>query len=308
MKVLVAGATGAIGRPIIAQLAQRRHTIVALSRSHTTAPNASTRMAVCDVLDPDAVEDTVARERPEGIIAELTTLPKKFSGGAMKKAYPHNNKVRLEGTRNLLKAAENHGVKTFVAQSSGFWYAPTPGTVKTEGDPLWSDAPEPLGEAVRACLQMERLVQATSVPRWVLLRYAGFYGPGTWFAADGTVVNLLRKRRFPILGNGDAVVSFVHVEDAASATVAALERPVTGIFNVADDEPAPANVWMLDAAKALGAKPPRRVPAWVGRLAVGRALAEYTMNTRGADNRRAKKELHWTLRYPSWREGFRHGL
>lgn len=309
MKVLVAGATGAIGQPLSRQLAEKGHAVIALGRrpSPTSNGNGITNVQ-CDVLDKANVEKIMAQHRPDAVVSQLTSLPKEFRPRTLNEAYERNNRVRYTGTQHLLAAAEANGASVFVAQSSGFWYAPTPGNVKTETDPFWTEAPEPIGEAVRTMVRTEELVVAARGPRPIVLRYAGFYGPGTWFARNGTVGTLTRKRQYPLIQDGNAFMSFLHVEDAAAATVRALEKPVAGVYNVADDEPAPAHTWLPAYARALGAKPPRKIPFWLARLAIGKPLATYTTNTRGADNRRFKETFAWTPRYPSWRAGFKDGL
>jgi nucleoside-diphosphate-sugar epimerase len=218
--------------------------------------------------------------------------------------YAANNRVRREGTRNLLSAAHGAGVRRFLAQGSAYWYAPTGGPVKREEALLYLDAPAPIGPAVETIKEVEDAVLSADGLEGVVLRYGMFYGPGTWYAKDGDVGRRARKRRYPMIGNGEGTYSFIHVDDAASATVATLEEARPGVYNVVDDDPATAAEWMPVYAEALGTKRPPRVPAFVARLIAGRALVEWSLGLRGASNEKIKEETGWRPQYESWRQGF----
>jgi nucleoside-diphosphate-sugar epimerase len=213
--------------------------------------------------------------------------------------------VRREGTANLLDAARGSGrVRRFLVQGAAYWYAQTGGAVKTEEAPLYLDAPPPVGPAVQTIKFVEDVVLSAEGLEGLVLRYGFFYGPGTWYAKDGDVSQQVRKRRYPMIGRGEGTYSFIHVDDAASATVAALEGARPGVYNVVDDEPATAAEWMPVYAEALGTKRPPRVPAFVARLIAGDALVKWTLGLRGASNQKIKAELGWSPRYASWRDGF----
>jgi nucleoside-diphosphate-sugar epimerase len=274
------------------------------------------RPVVADALDPDAVAQAVASAEPEVIVHELTALsgpmsmrdarhPERFSGAIM------TNRLRTEGTDHLLAAGRAVGARRFVAQSFGaFRFARTGGPVQTEDDPLDPDSSGTQQPGVEAILYLERAVTTIDWGEGLVLRYGGFYGPGTSIslAADAQMAAPIRKRRFPVVGGGGGVWSLIHVEDAATATAVAVERGGPGIYNVVDDEPAPVREWLPVLASALGAKPPRRVPRWLGRLAGGEVATIMMTEVKGASNEKAKRELGWTPRYASWRQGFAQGL
>lgn len=274
------------------------------------------RPVVADALDPDAVAQAVASAESEVIVHQLTALSGKMSirdarhpdRSSMTKM---TNRLRTEATDHLLAAGRAVGARRFVAQSFGaFRYARTGGPVQTEADPLDPNPPAPLRPVVEALLHLEEGVTTIEWGEGLVLRYGGFYGPGTSvsLAPDAQMAAAIRKRRFPIVGRGDGVFSFVHIEDAAAATAVAVERGQPGIYNVVDDEPAPAREWLSVLASALGAKPPRRIPRWLARLAAGEMATLMMTEARGASNEKAKRELGWQLRYPSWRQGFAQGL
>jgi 2-alkyl-3-oxoalkanoate reductase len=221
----------------------------------------------------------------------------------LKTIYERNNRVRREGTANLVEAARRANVGRIVVQSMATWYRSEGGPIKSENDPLWTDAPEPIGTAVRAVLEMERAA-LRDVPIATILRYGGFYGPGTWYAPDGEVAARVRRRRFPIVGPGSGITSFIHVDDAATAAVVAVAATSSCIYNIVDDEPAAASEWLPVYAKALGAPPPRRVPVLLARLALGKPLTTWLTTMRGASNAEAAARLGWRPRYRTWREGF----
>lgn len=310
MKVLLAGATGAIGRSLVAALRARGHAVIGTTRDEAKTAalrDAGATAVCCNALDRAAVERVVREEAPEAVIVELTSLPRRneASRTGLADAYAANDRARGEGTANFLAAAKAAGtVKRFVAQSVAFFYAPEGGPVKSETDPLWTDAPEPFGRSVRVVESMETSVLESGISGAVL-RYGFFYGPGTWYHRDGDIGIRVRKRAFPLVGKAGGVSSFVHVIDAAEATARALESTATGVFNIVDDEPAASAIWLPVFAAAIGAKPPRTVPPWLPRLALGKAFVDWQSSLRGASNAKAKRDLALTLAFPSWRTGFR---
>lgn len=309
MKVFVAGATGALGRRLVPALIEGGHEVSAITRSPERAERlraGGVEAAVGDALDGAAVDAAIASARPEAIVNELTDLPPALKPRKLKRYYAANDTVRREGSRNLIAAAEKHGVRRIVTQGVAFWYAPEPRGLASEGDPLYTAAPDPIGRAVATMKEVEGATLAAA-PEAVVLRYGFFYGPGTWYSADGDVGKQVGARRYPVIGKGEGVFSFVHVDDAAAATVAALTAP-PGVYNVVDDEPVPLSVWLPELAEALGAKPPMKVPRAIAVVAAGRAPVVWMEQLRGVDNAKAKRELGWTPRYPSWRDGFREGL
>jgi 2-alkyl-3-oxoalkanoate reductase len=307
VRVFVAGASGAIGRPLLPKLVQAGHEVTGTTRSEERAEGiraAGARAAVVDVFDTKALNAAVAESGAEAVIHQLTALPDRLNFRDPH-LYDATNRVRSEGTRNLLAAARAVGARRFVSQSIAFMYASVGGMTKSEDDPVMTDAPGPFGSGLRTLNEMERLVLDAD---GLVLRYGFFYGPGTHYADDGTMTADVRKRRFPVVGRGTGVTSFIHVEDAADATVAALERGPSGIYNITDDEPAPMREWVPVFAEAAGAKSPRRVPVWLARLIAGRAVATFAVELRGASNAKAKRELGWTPAHPSWRTGFAESL
>jgi nucleoside-diphosphate-sugar epimerase len=301
VRVFVAGATGAIGRPVIAQLVAAGHATVGMTRSEERAAAvraAGAEAVVCDAFDAAALTAAVAAAEPDVVVHELTALPQRFEP-RKPGLYEATNRVRTEGTRNLVAAAAGRRI---VCQSVAFAYRPQPDAVVDEDAPLFTDALEPFGTGTRAIVEMERMVLAAG---GLVLRYGWFYGPGTFHGAGGSIEHDVRKRRFPIVGDGGGLWSFVHVDDAAAATVAAVERGAPGVYNVVDDEPAPPREWLPLYAEAIGAKPPRRVPVWLAQLIAGKAAARMSGTLTGASNARAKRELGWAPRWPSWRTGFR---
>ena len=319
MKVFVAGASGALGVQLVPKLVAAGHQVVAMTRTASKQDGLRALGAlpvVADALDPDAVASVVGEAEPEVIVHQLTALSGKMSirdarhpdRSSMAKM---TNRLRTEATDHLLAAGLAVGARRFVAQSFGaFRFARTGGPVQTEADPLDPDPPAPLRPVVEGLLYLEEAVTTIEWGEGLALRYGGFYGPGTGIslAPDAVMAAPIRKRRFPIVGDGGGVWSHVHIEDAAAATVAAVERGQPGIYNVVDDEPAPVREWLPVLASALDAKPPRRVPRWLGRLAAGEAATVMMTDARGASNAKAKRELGWQLQYPNWRLGFAEGL
>jgi 2-alkyl-3-oxoalkanoate reductase len=319
MKVFVAGATGVLGRSLVPQLVARGHEVVGMTRTDSKRDlvrSLGARPVVADALDPDSVAQAVASAEPEVIVHELTALSGKLSARDMR--HPERapmaimtNRLRSEGTDHLLAAGRAVGARRFVAQSFGaFRWARTGGQVLTEADPIDPNPPGAMRPALVGILHVERAVTSIEWGEGLVLRYGGFYGPGTSMsrAPDAEMAAPVRKRRFPIVGGGDGVWSYVHIEDAATATALAVERGEPGIYNIVDDEPAPVREWLPVLASALGAKPPRRIPRWLGRLAAGEMATVVMTESRGSSNTKAKRELGWQLRYPSWRLGFAQGL
>jgi len=308
MRVFVAGATGAIGRPLIAQLLAAGHEPTGMTRSAEKADElraAGAKAAVCDALDADALRRVVVEAAPEVLVHQLTDLPRDWS---MRYGYGATSKLRGEVTRTLIDAAREAGARRVVAQSIAFMYAPTGEMVKDEDAPTLSGGSGEFAEALAATLDLERQVIGAEGMEGLVLRYGFFYGPGTWFAPGTKMARAFRKRRVPIVGDGAGVFSYIHVDDAASATVAAIEHGDAGIYNVVDDDPAPMRDWVPAFAEAVGAKPPRRVPVWLAKLVAGKTTVSAGVEGRGASNTKAKRELGWQPRYPSWRQGFREVL
>jgi nucleoside-diphosphate-sugar epimerase len=319
VKTFVAGASGVIGRALVRQLVARGHEVAGMTSSPSKQDlvrSLGAHAVVADALDADAVAHAVASTRPGVIVHELTALsgpmsvrdarrPDRSAAGTM------TNRLRTEATDHLLAAGRAVEVRRFVAQSFGaFQLARTGGLVTTEADPLDPDPPPALRAGQEACRYLEQAVTTIEWGEGLALRYGGFYGPGTAIslAPDAQIAAPVRKRRFPIIGDGGGVFSHVHIEDAATATAIAVERGEPGIYNIVDDEPAPVREWLPALAQALDAEPPRRIPRWLGRLAAGEAATLTMTEARGASNAKAKRALGWELRYPSWRRGFVEGL
>lgn len=307
MRVFLAGATGAIGRRLMPRLIEAGHQVTAMTRSKAklgALRAVGAEAVLCDVFDAGRLGTVVARAEPDAIVNQLTDLPQSLNPRKLKQYYAANNRVRREGTMNLLSAARGAGVRRFLVQGAAYWYALSGGPVKTEADPLYLDAPPPIGPAVETIKFVEDAVLSADGLDGVVLRYGFFYGPGTWYAKDGDVGRQVRKRRYPMLGHGEGTHSFIHIDDAAAATVAALDEARPGIYNVVDDEPAEAAEWLPVFAEALGAKRPPRVPAFIARMLAGKALVEWSLGLRGASNEKIKREIGWRPRYESWRRGF----
>ncbi len=299
MRVLVVGASGAIGTRLIPQLTDRGHEVIGSSRSPAKAERLRALGAepiVLDVLDARAVRPAVAAARPEAIIYQATALADAGFSRNLDRTFAQTNPLRTEGTDILLAAAREAGVRRFVARSfAPYRYARDGGPVKTEDDPLDSAPPATARQTFAA---MNHLDQAVTGVGGIALRYGGFYGD------PDALIKAVRKRYYPIIGDGAGVMPFIHLHDAAAATVLALDHDGPAVYNITDDEPAPVRDWLPVLADAVGAKPPRRAPSWLARLFMGEGLAMMT-ESRGASNAKAKKELDWTLRYPTWRQGFR---
>jgi len=308
VRVFLAGATGVIGRRLLPRLLEAGHDVTAMTRRAERAAalrEAGAAPAVCDVFDAEELRAAVERARPEVVVHELTDLPPALDPRKMEEQAAGNDRIRTEGTRNLVAAAAAAGAQRLVAQSIAFAYAPTGKGPKREDDPLWDDAPWPWSRSVAALRELDDAVTGTEGIDGLVLRYGFFYGPGTAYAPGGFFDREVRRRRFPVVGKGSGVFSFVHVDDAADATVAAVARGAPGIYNVVDDEPAPLREWLPVYADALGAKRPRRVPRLLARLVAGEYTVALATELRGASNERAKAELGWAPRHASWRQGFK---
>ncbi len=300
MRVFVAGATGAIGARLVPQLIEHGHDVIGTYRSSGGAERVEALGAepvALDLLDARAVRQAVLEAKPDAIVHQATALAGVRFGRSLDRSFGPTNRLRTEGTDALLAAAREAGVQRFVAQSfASYRYARVGGPVKTEDDPL---DPDPPAMASQTNAAMRHLDEAVTSAGGIALRYGGFYG-----AANDGLVPSVRKRQFPVIGAGGGVSSFIHLDDAAAATVLALGHDGAGLYNVVDDEPAPMSEWLPALAAALGAKPPRHVPIWLARLIAGQGMVMMAAGSRGASNAKAKRELGWTLRYPSWREGF----
>ena len=312
MKVFVAGATGALGTRLVPLLVAYDYDVVAMTHSPEKVDSLRATGAdpvVADGLDRAAVIKALMYSEPEVVIHEMTGVAGVTSLRNFDKEFALTNRLRTEGADHLLEGARAAGARRFIAQSFGNWgYERTGSGATSEDDPLDPDPPAKQRQSLAAIRHLEKAVLGADDIEGLALRYGSFYGPGTAFAADGDIASMLRKRRFPLVGDGRGVWSFIHVDDAAAATAAAIERGSPGVYNIADDEPAPVADWLPELARVLGARPPRRVPAWLGRLATGEVGVSMMTRIRGASNAKARQELGWRPRYPSYRDGFQTGL
>jgi nucleoside-diphosphate-sugar epimerase len=307
MRVLVAGATGVVGRQLVPQLIAAGHQVTATTRSEGKVAGlraAGADAAVVDGLDAVAVGEVVARAEPEVVIHQMTALAGDFDLRHIERTFAATNQLRTVGIDNLLAAARAARVRRVIAQSySGWPNIRTGGAVKTEDDPLDPDPPKAMRSTLKAIKYLEHAVVSSPL-EGIVLRYGSLYGPG----ASDLMVDMLKRRQVPVVGHGAGVWSFLHVQDAASAAVAALDRGATGIYNIVDDEPAAVSEWLPVLAAATGAKPPLRVPAWLGRLVAGEAAVSVMTEVRGSSNAKAKRELGWEPAWATWRDGFARGL
>jgi len=312
MKVFVAGASGAIGRHLVPLLVAGGYEVVAMTRSPDKAESlraSGAEAVVADGLDRVAVEQAVMRAEPEVVIHQMTALTGANSFKKFDHEFATTNELRTKGTDHLLDAARRSGVRRFIAQSFGAWnYERTGSDLKTEEHPLDPRPPVNQTQSQEAIRHLEGAVVGAEGVDGIALRYGFFYGPGTGLAVDGDIVKLVLKRRLPIVGDGAGVWSFIHIKDAALATIAAVEGGSRGIYNIVDDEPAPVAVWLPELARVLGARPPRRIPIWLGRIAIGEVGISMMTQIRGTSNAKADRELGWQPTYKSWRDGFRNGL
>ena len=312
MRIFVAGATGALGRRLVPLLVSGGHQVTGMTRSPGKAAwlrAAGAEPVVADALDRDDVLRVVTAARPEVVVHQLTDLAGMTNLRRFDAGFAATNRLRTEGTDHLLAAARAAGARRLVAQSFAGWpSARVGGPVKTEEDPFDSDPPAELRRSLDAIRHLEAAVAQAEGIEGLVLRYGGFYGPGTSAGEGGYILEELRRRRFPIVGAGTGIWSFVHIDDAATATVAAVERGAPGIYQIVDDDPAPVAEWLPVLAAAAGARPPRRVPVWAARLLAGEHGVVLMTEVRGASNAKAKRELGWRPAWPSWRQGFRAGL
>ena len=312
MKVFVAGASGAVGKRLVPLLVAGGYEVTAMTRSKEKVDllrSSGAEAVVADGLDRAAVMQAVARAEPEVVIHQMTALTGIKSFKRFDDEFELTNRLRTEGVDHLLEAARACRARRVIVQSFGNWnYERTGDRLKTEEDPLDPSPPANQRRSLDAIRYQERAVLEAEELEGIALRVSNFYGPGTGFALDGDLVRLVRKRRLPIVGAGSGVWSFIHVDDVATATMAAIGHGESGICNVADDDPSPVAVWLPELAKAVGVKPPWHVPVWLGRLAIGEVGVSMMTQIKGASNAKAKRELAWTPRYRSWRDGFRTGL
>jgi nucleoside-diphosphate-sugar epimerase len=312
MKVLVAGATGGLGRSLVPQLVAAGHEVTGMIRSESGAAGVrafGADVVLADGLDAAAVRAAVESVRPEVVVHQMTALKGGIDFKHFDDSFAMTNRLRTEGTDNLLAASQAAGVRRFVVQSYAGWNLQHGGSAtRTEADPLDPNPVPATRQTMAGIKHLESAVTNAEGIEGVALRYASFYGPTGDIGKGGSMVELIRKRRLPIIGDGSGIWSFIHYDDAAAVTVKAIESDVIGIFQVADDDPAPVKEWLPEFARILGAKPPRHVPTWIGRLAVGDAGVAAFTEIRGADNRLAKETFGWQPGYASWREGFRNGL
>jgi nucleoside-diphosphate-sugar epimerase len=304
MHVFIAGGTGAVGSRLILQLVERGHRVTATTRDPAKSAGLGSLGAhavVLDGLDGAAVGEAVASAEPDAVVHQMTSLAGKIDPKHFDRSFAVTNRLRTRGLDHLVAAAQATGVRHIVAQSYTGWPNIRSGSwVKDEEDPLDPDPPKAQRESLAAIRYLEETVQKQG---GTVLRYGAFYGD-----ASDAMVRLVRKRRFPLVGGATGYTSWVHLDDAASATVLAMEQGARGVFNIVDDEPAPASEWLPYLADCVGAKPPMRLPVWLAQLAAGEVAVSMLTRTRGSSNARAKRELAWELRWPSWRQGFRHGI
>jgi len=312
MRIFIAGGTGVVGRRLIPLLVARGHEVSGSSRSSEGAERVRRMGAtpfVMDALDGVAVKEAIAAEAPDVIVHQLTAIPSNVNLRRFDVSFAETNRLRTEGTDHLWEAARSAGARRFIAQSYAAWpYERRGGPVKSEPDPLDDAPPAWMRRTLGAIRHLESTVLGRDEMEGLVLRYGAFYGPGSSIGEGGDVVETVRRRRFPIVGSGEGVWSFVHLDDVAEATALAIVKGDAGIYNVTDDEPAPVRAWLPALAEAIGAPPPRRVPTWVARPLVGEVGVSLMTQIRGASNAKAKTRLGWRPRFASWRQGFREGL
>lgn len=312
MRVFVAGASGALGRRLVPMLVSKGYDVSGLTRTRDKASlieGLGAKAIIGDALDAASTRGAIDQATPDTIVSLLTDLPQRLDLRRIEQTYEANNRVRVKGTANLVAAAGAAGVARCVVESLATWYAPstaTQATPRQEDAPLFVDAPEPVATAVKALIEMERIAQDAPLST-IILRYGGFYGPGTWLGRGGFIYEDTLKRKYPLLGDGAGYYSWIHIDDAAAATVAAIESRATGIFNVVDDEPSQSREWLPYFAETIGAPPPRTIPLMVARF-VGGGLVDWQNQIPPVSNARIKQALGWKPAISTWREGFRTGL
>jgi nucleoside-diphosphate-sugar epimerase len=307
MHVFLAGATGVIGRPLLRRLLEGGHRVTALTRSGdraATLKQAGAEPLVGDVFERERLITAMVQARPDAVVHQLTALPPRLHPRKIRRDLAATNRIRSEGTANLMVAAIESGASHFIAQSIAFAHRPEGEGLKTETDPLYLDAPRSFGPMIEAIQALEQTTCGGDGLCGTVLRYGAFYGSGTAYAPDGSVTGEIARRRVPIVGAGNGLWPFIHVDDAVTATIVALEAKQAGIYHIVDDEPASSREWIPHAARVIGAKPPFRVPRWLGWLGAG-VYGNYMMcDQRGISNARAKTRLGWRPSWPSWRDGF----
>ena len=311
MNVFLAGASGVIGRPLTEYLIAAGHEVTGLTRSAKRAEQLrinGIRAVVGDVFDKPNLIRTVCEAEPDVVIHQLTSLPKKIDPRQIRQALADTNRIRIEGTANLVEAALQAGAKKLVTQSIAFAYEPDPDVIRSEKSPLHTKVPASYAEVIGAVRQLEKITLGSTGLTGIVLRYGFFYGPGTAYDPDGAVAKDVRAGKMPIVGKGEGVFSFIHIDDAAAATLAALELIEPGIYNIVDDDPAAVSEWLPHYASLLGARRPRRVPKWLARLLAGRYAVHLMCEQSGASNAKAKQQLGWKPQYASWRSGFAAAL
>ena len=312
MRVFVAGGGGAIGRRLIPLLRADGHDVTVSTRSNEKLPairEQGANAVTMDGLDRESVLKAVVASRPEVIIHQMTAIDPSFNLKKFDDEFAVTNRLRTEGTRHLLAAAAEAGTRLFVAQSySGWPIERQGGRVKTEVDPFDPNPPRSMARSLAAIRELEGMISANRTIDGIALRYGGFYGPGTSLSKDGASTQMVRQRKFPVVGSGAGVWSFIHIDDAARATCAAIRRPVPGVYNIVDDEPAEVREWLPYLAEAIGAPRPFRLPAWLARPLIGEAGISMMEQIRGSSNAKAKQTFDWAPVWSTWREGFRRGL
>lgn len=305
MRVFVAGASGAIGRPLVDRLVAEGHSVVGTTRDEARARTLRAQgaeAAVLDAFDATALRAAVLAAEPEVVVHQLTALPAQADPKLMAAGLALTNRLRRETVPTLLAAGTEAGARRALVQSIAFVTRPDGSPVHDEDAPLYLDAPEQFRDNIAAVRDLEATTVGASGIEGLVLRYGFYYGPNTWYAKDGTMGDLLRKRRYPIIGGGEGHMSFVHLDDAVAATVRALDRGAPGIYNITDDTPAASREWLPETARLLGAKPPRKAPAWLARRLAGDALVYYSTTLPGNANGRARAAFDWSPR--PWRDGF----
>ena len=312
MKIFLAGASGAVGRRLVPLLVQRGHQVIATTRStknSATLGELGAEPVIVNALDREGVLRAVAAAKPDAVVQQLTSLRKMKSLRRFDQEFAETNRLRTEGTEYLLDAARAAGAQRVIAQSFTGWpNIRQGGRIKTEDDPLDPNPPHSMRQTLDAITHMERLVTAVPGIDGIVLRYGSFYGPGTAFDRGGEIVEAVRRRQFPIVGSGAGVWSFIHMDDVAAATSIAIEGGPPGIYNIVDDEPVEVATWLTELARIIGAKPPRHVPAWLGRFVIGEAGVVMMTESRGSSNAKAKRTFNWQPRWASWRDGLTHDL
>jgi nucleoside-diphosphate-sugar epimerase len=312
MRILLAGASGAIGRTLIPLLVEQQHEVFGLFRNPAHSDlvrSLGATPVIADVFDGQAIHARFDEIRPQAVIHQLTAIPQRIDLRHMQRDFELTNRLRTEGTRNLASAAVHVGVERFLAQSFAGWpYARRGITLKTEEDDLDPTPPPQMKAMLDAIEMLEHTVLREKGFNGVVLRYGPFYGPHSSIAKDGTTTEDVRHRKIPIVGQGTGVFSFIHLYDAATATVAALTQAQHGIYNIVDDDPAPVMEWIPWLAQCVGAPPPRHVPNWLAKLLIGEHAVAMMNDIRGVSNAKAKGELNWSPKWTSWRQGFRDGL